>query len=122
MQQQFKAVIVSSLTLLMASLLLGCGNPTVQPPEVSPPFPPLEESGSLQARLNTITLKVSGFTCMSCVVRATTSIKRLPGIIEATGDLESVTVTYDPDQATVAEITQAIESAGYSVEGQITNR
>lgn len=59
---------------------------------------------------------------MSCVVRATTSIKRLPGIIEATGDLESVTVTYDPDQVTVAEITRAIESAGYSVEGRITNR
>ena len=59
---------------------------------------------------------------MGCVRRAIASIRQLPGIHETTGDLESVTVTYDPAQVSVEEISQAIDRAGYHVEGIISEQ
>lgn len=49
-------------------------------------------------------------------MRAIAYIKRLPGIKEATGDLESVTVTYDSSQVSPEEIAAAIDRAGYHVD------
>ncbi|HEY64634.1 MAG TPA: heavy-metal-associated domain-containing protein [Caldilineae bacterium] len=54
--------------------------------------------------------------------RAIAFIRQLPGIHEATGDLQTVTVTYDPGQVSVEEISQAIERAGYHVEEIISDR
>ena len=47
------------------------------------------------------------------------SIRQLPGIVEVTGDLstQTVVVTYDPAAVTPKQITQAIESVGYTVTG-----
>lgn len=59
---------------------------------------------------------------MGCVRRTIAFIRQLPGIHEATGDLQSVTVTYDPDQVSVDEISQAVEEAGYHVEGIISEQ
>ncbi len=59
---------------------------------------------------------------MGCVRQALASIRQLPGIYETSGDLESVTVVYDPEQVTVEEISQAIERVGYRVEGIFSNR
>lgn len=47
-------------------------------------------------------------------------IRQLPGIVEVTGDLSTrtVVVTYNPSTVTPDQIAQAIESAGFGVEGQ----
>lgn len=59
---------------------------------------------------------------MGCVRRAIAFIRQLPGIRETTGDLESVTVTYDPAQVSVEEVSQAIKRVGYHVEGIISEQ
>lgn len=48
-----------------------------------------------------------------------TSIRQLPGIIEVIGDLAAgtVVVKYEPSQVSPEQIAQAIESAGFTVEG-----
>ncbi len=47
------------------------------------------------------------------------SIRQLPGIIEVTGDLPTMTVVveYVADKVSPDEISQAIKSAGYGVTG-----
>lgn len=47
------------------------------------------------------------------------SIRQLPGIIEVIGDLAAgtVVVKYEPSQVSPEQIAQAIESAGFTVEG-----
>jgi len=44
----------------------------------------------------------------------------LPGIGEITGDLgaNTLVVSYNPSQATIETIIQAIEDTGFTVEGQ----
>ncbi len=49
-------------------------------------------------------------------MRAIAYIERLPGIRETTGDLESVTVTYDSSEVSPDEIAAAIDEAGYHVD------
>ncbi|MFQ5408965.1 MAG: heavy-metal-associated domain-containing protein [Anaerolineales bacterium] len=47
------------------------------------------------------------------------SVRQLPGISEATGDLATGTliVTYEPAQVTPDQIAQAVEDVGYAVTG-----
>lgn len=47
-------------------------------------------------------------------------VRQLPGIDEVTGDLatETLVVTYNPGQVTTEMIIEAIETAGFTVEGQ----
>ncbi len=47
------------------------------------------------------------------------SIRQLPGIVKATGDLDvqTVVVTYDPSAVKPEQIIQAIEAVGYAVTG-----
>ncbi len=67
----------------------------------------------------TRTFKVSGITCASCVLHIADSVKRLPGTRKVSGSLatNTVKVSFDPDGASVQQIAQAIEGAGYAVEG-----
>ena len=63
-----------------------------------------------------VDLAVGGMTCASCVARVERTLKRVPGVQEATLNLatERAAVAYDPTATTVADLIGAVEVAGYS--------
>ncbi|MDO9227315.1 MAG: cation transporter [Pseudomonadota bacterium] len=69
--------------------------------------------------MNTLTLTVSGMSCMGCVNSVKNLVSALPGIGEVQVDLASgrVVVTHDPAQAGIEAIRAAIEGGGYEVVG-----
>ncbi len=58
-----------------------------------------------------------GVTCPTCVTNIESFIEQLPGIdhVGVNFGAERVTVKFDPNQVSVAEMKQAIESSGYKV-------
>jgi len=56
---------------------------------------------------------------MDCVTHIANSVKRLPGARKISGNLtqNTVKVNFEPDKVSVEQIIQAIETAGYKVEG-----
>ena len=62
------------------------------------------------------TLAIEGMTCASCVRRVERALARTPGVSEANVNLatERATVTWDPAQTSLADLTSAVERAGYS--------
>src|SRR5215212_10700398 len=64
-----------------------------------------------------VSFPVTGMTCASCVNRVEKAIGKVPGIERAAVNLatERATVSYDPRQTTVADISTAVERAGYGV-------
>lgn len=67
--------------------------------------------------MNTLTLTVSGMSCMGCVNSVKNLVSALPGVSGVQVDLASgrVEVTHDPVQADVQAVRQAIEGGGYQV-------
>src|SRR5881396_1724183 len=62
-----------------------------------------------------LSLDIGGMTCASCVARVERSLKRVPGVKDASVNLatERAAVHYDPMQAGVAELVSAVEKVGY---------
>ena len=62
-------------------------------------------------------MPITGMTCASCVNRVEKAIAKVPGVENAAVNLamERATVNYDPETATIAQIVQAVERAGYGV-------
>src|SRR5215217_888609 len=62
-------------------------------------------------------IPITGMTCASCVNRVEKAIGKVAGVERAAVNLatERATVSYDPRQATVADIATAVERAGYGV-------
>jgi P-type Cu+ transporter len=58
-----------------------------------------------------------GVTCPTCVTNIESFIRELPGIdkVDVNFAAERVTVAFDPEQVTVADMKRAIESSGYKV-------
>jgi Cu+-exporting ATPase len=75
-----------------------------------------EESGGAPASSAAATLAIEGMTCASCVRRVERALSRTPGVSEASVNLatERATVTWNPDEASLADLTNAVEKAGYS--------
>jgi copper chaperone len=67
--------------------------------------------------MNTLTLTVSGMSCMGCVNSVKNLVSALPGVASVQVDLASgrVEVGHDPARASVDAIRQAIEGGGYQV-------
>jgi copper chaperone len=67
--------------------------------------------------MNTLTLTVSGMTCMGCVNSVKNLVGALPGVSGVQVDLASgrVDVTRDPARASPEAIRAAIEGGGYQV-------
>ncbi len=65
--------------------------------------------------LQTIELSIEGMTCASCVARVEKTLKRLPGITNATVNLatERALVSYSPGGVGVDDMTSAIAVIGY---------
>lgn len=69
--------------------------------------------------MNTLTLTVTGMSCMGCVNSVKNLLTALPGVSDVLVDLASgrVEVTHDPEHASAEAICAAIESGGFQVAG-----
>src|SRR6188768_1930141 len=76
----------------------------------------LERTRTDQSDHQTLDIEVGGMTCASCVRRVEKSLTKVPGVAEANVNLAThrATVHFDPTQASVAQLTGAIDRAGYS--------
>jgi Cu+-exporting ATPase len=66
-----------------------------------------------------IELPVAGLTCPACVQTVERALRAVPGVVRAVVNLAQARafVEYDPDQATVSALHDAIKAAGYRSEG-----
>lgn len=69
--------------------------------------------------MNTLTLTVSGMSCMGCVNSVKNLVGALPGVGEVQVDLASgrVSVAHDPALASPDAIRAAVDDGGYQVVG-----
>jgi copper chaperone CopZ len=67
--------------------------------------------------METITLKVQGMTCQGCVRSVKKVLESVPGVREADVSLErgEAQVSYDPAKATLPQLRDTVEQAGYGV-------
>jgi Cu+-exporting ATPase len=65
---------------------------------------------------DTIELKIGGLRCVACANTVETSLKKVPGVGDASVNFTAgtATVTYDRDAVDVAALKQAVERAGYT--------
>ncbi|HVK38518.1 MAG TPA: heavy metal translocating P-type ATPase [Candidatus Kapabacteria bacterium] len=65
----------------------------------------------------TATMGITGMTCAACVMRVEKALRRVPGVVEASVNLasERAAVTFEPGEATRADIEAAVRDAGYDV-------
>ena len=63
----------------------------------------------------TATLAVENMTCGTCPIVAKKALDRVPGVTSTSVDFDNktATVTFDPDKATSAKLTQATTQAGF---------
>jgi mercuric ion binding protein len=63
----------------------------------------------------TTTLAVENMTCGTCPIVVKKALERVPGVTSTSIDFEkkTATVTFDPDKATSAKLTQATTEAGF---------
>lgn len=64
---------------------------------------------------HTITLAVENMTCGTCPIVVKRALERVPGVSSTSVDFDkkTATVTFDPDKATSARLTQATTEAGF---------
>jgi periplasmic mercuric ion binding protein len=63
----------------------------------------------------TATLAVENMTCGTCPIVVKKALERVPGVSAAAVDFDkkTATVTFDPDKATTARLTEATRDAGF---------
>ncbi len=69
------------------------------------------------AEEQTVTLRVDGMYCGACTMTVEIALERLPGVSSAKAvrkPVGQVTVSYDPDKATIQGMMKAIADAGYT--------
>ena len=64
-----------------------------------------------------LTLPVLGMTCANCVAAVERNAKKVPGVSEATVNFgtEKLTVTYNPKEASPAQVIERVERTGYRI-------
>jgi periplasmic mercuric ion binding protein len=64
---------------------------------------------------HTVTLAVENMTCGTCPIVVKKALERVPGVSSTSVDFDkkTATVTFDPDKATGARLTQATTEAGF---------
>ncbi len=67
--------------------------------------------------VETVTLKIEGMTCASCVNHVEQALNRVPGVVEAAVNLatERATVTYLPESTGLGDLRAAVRETGYGV-------
>ena len=73
------------------------------------------------ALVDTVTLNVGGMTCASCVGYVEQALAEVPGVVSSTVNLatERATVCYLSGAAGVEQLREAVDDAGYSVDGVV---
>lgn len=68
----------------------------------------------------TVTLKVDNMTCAMCPITVRKALEQVEGVQSAQVDFDAktATVVYDPDMASVSDLTQATTNAGYPSQRQ----
>ncbi|MGC2030044.1 MAG: mercury resistance system periplasmic binding protein MerP [Steroidobacteraceae bacterium] len=63
----------------------------------------------------TTTLAVENMTCGTCPIVVKKALERVPGVTSTSVDFDNktATVTFDPDKANAAKLTQATTEAGF---------
>jgi P-type Cu+ transporter len=81
-------------------------------PETRPATP-----APAQAPPGEAVLPIEGMTCAACVMRVERSLGKVAGVDNANVNLatEKATIKFDPDVTSVADLTAAVEKAGYRV-------
>jgi periplasmic mercuric ion binding protein len=64
---------------------------------------------------HTVTLAVENMTCGTCPIVVRKALERVPGVSSTSVDFDkkTATITFDPDKATSAKLTQATTDAGF---------
>ena len=64
---------------------------------------------------HTVTLAVENMTCGTCPIVVKKALERVPGVSSTSVDVDkkTATVTFDPDKASSAKLTQATTEAGF---------
>jgi Cu+-exporting ATPase len=93
---------------------IGGDSSALPEPGISEPATP-EWANEVTGSLQTIELGIEGMTCASCVSRVEKTLKRLPGISDATVNLttERASVSYSPDAIGADDMASAIAAIGY---------
>ncbi|MEW5961213.1 MAG: copper ion binding protein, partial [Chloroflexota bacterium] len=67
--------------------------------------------------VKSLSLPVQGMTCAGCVSHVEGALKELPGISDVVVNLATnkASLTYDPTQATLAEMLRTVDNVGYRV-------
>ncbi|NIA29910.1 MAG: mercuric transport protein MerTP [Actinobacteria bacterium] len=76
------------------------------------------------ANMQQVNLKINGMTCTGCETNINKAVSKVSGIIKVKSDYKtgSAVVRFDSSKASVAEIVNAVNAAGYKVEGKdVTN-
>ena len=70
-----------------------------------------------KAGQSSLTLKIGGMYCGSCVTKIENDLLKKPGVVSASVDLASeiAMVQYIPAEVNISEITKSIESLGYTI-------
>jgi len=63
----------------------------------------------------TVVLDIQNMTCELCPITVKKALGRVPGVTDARIDLatKTATVTFDPDQASIAALVSATTNAGF---------
>lgn len=66
--------------------------------------------------MDTLTLKLRGMSCASCVTSIEKAIRSVPGVAQVNINfgVEQATIQYDPQRTNLKKIQTAVEAAGYS--------
>ncbi len=70
-----------------------------------------------EARSEKVTLPVQGMSCASCVEKVQTALRNVAGVIRADVNFatEKATVEYISGQATIRDLSKAVEAVGYTI-------
>jgi Cu+-exporting ATPase len=87
----------------------------VGPSEKAAVEPNIEEAKPPVAARESAQFKVAGMTCANCALTIEKKLYKTPGVQSATVNFaaETVTVTYNPDQISLAELFHVVQEAGY---------
>ena len=65
-----------------------------------------------------LSLHIAGMHCGACVRRVTDALAKVPGLKITAVEVGSASVTYDPSQATPADVAAAVNRIGFQATAQ----
>ena len=82
-------------------------------------YEPVSSTSESETRLQKTTITIGGMNCAACVRRVENTLKKVPGVLEASVNLASgrAVVEHSPGTADIFEIKKALDDAGISVPG-----